>query len=226
MRVLLVEDNGRLAESLKQGLVDAGMVVDTVANGLYADQLLTHEDYDVVVLDLALPGIDGLEVLRRARARNDSVPVLVLTASAETVDRIHGLNAGADDYLPKPFDLAEVVARLRAIARRRAGRAHAVFESGCLRYDTVSRVFSIAGRMLSLPPREHALLELLVMNPNAPVSKQQLNQRMCNLDEAISPEAIDIYIHRLRKRLEPAGLRIRTLRGLGYLLETEGDAAA
>jgi len=226
VRVLLVEDNLKLAQSLKQGLGDAGMVVDSVGDGLHADQLLSHEDYDVVVLDLALPGIGGLEVLRRARARNDSVPVLVLTASGETSDRITGLNAGADDYLPKPFDLAELVARLRAIARRRVGRAHAVFESGRLRYDTVSRLFTLAGRMLTLPPREHALLELLMSQPGSPVSKQRLADRMCTLDDAISPEAIDIYIHRLRKRLEGAGMRIRTLRGLGYLLESDDDAAA
>jgi two-component system response regulator TctD len=226
MRVLLVEDNLKLAQSLKLGLAEAGMVVDAVADGLHADQLLSHEDYDVVVLDLALPGMTGMEVLRRARARNNDIPVLVLTASGETSDRINGLNAGADDYLPKPFDLAEVVARLRAIARRRAGRAHAVFDAGRLRYDTVSRLFSLDGQMLSLPPREHALLELLVMHPGAPVSKQRLGDRMCTLEEAISPEAIDIYIHRLRKRLEPAGLRIRTLRGLGYLLEADSDAPA
>jgi two-component system response regulator TctD len=226
VRVLLVEDNLKLAESLRQGLSDAGMVVDSVADGLHADQLLSHEDYDVVVLDLALPRLGGLEVLRRARERDNSVPVLVLTASGETADRIAGLNAGADDYLPKPFDLAELVARLRAIARRRVGRAHSVFESGHLRYDTVSRMFTLAGQTLTLPPREHALLELLIAQPGSPVSKQRLADRMCTLEQAISAEAIDIYIHRLRKRLEPAGMHIRTLRGLGYLLETDGDAAA
>jgi two-component system response regulator TctD len=226
VRVLLVEDNVKLAESLKQGLRDAGMVVDSVADGLHADQLIAREDFDVVVLDLALPGIGGLEVLRRARTRGDSVPVIVLTASGETADRVTGLNAGADDYLPKPFDLDELVARLRAIARRRAGRAHAVFESGRLRYDMVSRLFTLAGQRLTLPPREHALLELLVSHPGSPVSKRRLGDHMCTLEEALSPEAIDIYIHRLRKRLEPAGIRIRTLRGLGYLLESDADAAA
>jgi two-component system response regulator TctD len=226
VRVLLVEDNLKLAESLKQGLGTAGMVVDAVGDGLHADQLLCHEEYDVVVLDLSLPGISGLEVLRRTRTRSNGVPVLILTASGETEDRVHGLNAGADDYLPKPFDLAELVARLRAIARRRVGRAHPVFECGRLRYDTVSRVFSVDGDRLSLPPREHAVLEFLVAQPGSPVSKQLLCNRMCTLDEAISPEAIDIYIHRLRKRLEGAGVRIRTLRGLGYLLESPGHAPA
>lgn len=226
MRVLLVEDNPKLADSVKQGLTGAGMVVDTVSDGLQADQLLAHEEYDVVVLDLALPGIGGLEVLRRARARNNTVPVLVLTASGETADRINGLNAGADDYLPKPFDLGEVVARLRAIARRRVGRAHPVFECGRLKYDSVSRLFNVDGHTLTLPPREHAVLEFLVSQPGSPVSKQVLCDRMCSLDEAISPEAIDIYIHRLRKRLEPHAMRIRTLRGLGYLLEAADDAPA
>jgi two-component system response regulator TctD len=226
MRVLLVEDNPKLAQTLQQGLSGAGMVTDTVHDGLHADQLLAHEDYDVVVLDLALPGLPGLEVLRRARARDSAVPVLILTASGETADRVHGLNEGADDYLAKPFDLSELVARLRAIARRRVGRAHAVFECGRLRYDTVSRIFSVDGNALSLPPREHAVLELLVAHPGSPVSKQVLCDRMCTLDESVSPEAIDIYIHRLRKRLEGGGMRIRTLRGLGYLLEAGGDAPA
>ena len=226
LRVLLVEDNLRLAESLNQGLSGAGMVVDTVSDGLHADQLLAHEDYDVVVLDLALPGMDGLEVLRRARMRDNLVPVLVLTASGETSDRVHGLNAGADDYLPKPFDLAELVARLRAIGRRRVGHAHAVFVSGPLRYDTVSRLFTLAGQVLPLPPREHAVLEFLVAQPGAPVSKHVICDRMCTLHESISPEAIDIYIHRLRKRLEPSGMRIKTLRGLGYLLDAVDDAFA
>ena len=119
MRVLLVEDNRKLAEYLGQGLVEAGMVLDKVSDGLHADQLLSHEDYDVVVLDLSLPGLDGFEVLQRARSRGSDVPVLILTASGETADRVRGLNAGADDYLPKPFDLTELVARLRAIGRRR-----------------------------------------------------------------------------------------------------------
>jgi two-component system response regulator TctD len=226
MRVLLVEDNLKLAHTLKQGLAGAGMVADAVSDGLHADQLLVYEDYDIVVLDLALPGIGGLEVLRRARARNNTVPVLILTASGETADRVHGLNAGADDYLPKPFDLAELVARLRAIARRRHGRAHAVFECGRLRYDTVSRLFTVDGRPLPLPPREHAVLEFLVAQPGSPVSKQVLCDRICTLDEALSPDAIEIYVYRLRKRLEGAGTHIRTLRGLGYLLEPTGDAPA
>jgi two-component system response regulator TctD len=223
---LLVEDNLKLARSLTEGLGGAGMVVDTVANGLHADQLLAHESFDVVVLDLALPGVGGLEVMRRARARSDDVPILVLTASGETADRVAGLNAGADDYLPKPFELAELIARLRAIARRRVGRAHPVFDCGGLRYDSVSRLFSAEGRRLTLPPREHTLLELLIAQPGSPVSKQVLCDRMCTLDESVSPEAIDIYIHRLRRRLDGAGVRIRTLRGLGYLLEAGGDAPA
>ena len=226
MRVLLVEDNLKLAQSLQAGLGGAGMVVDAVGNGLHADQLLAHESFDVVVLDLALPGIGGLEVMRRARARHDDVPILVLTASGETADRVAGLNAGADDYLPKPFELSELVARLRAIARRRSGRAHPVFDCGKLRYDSVSRLFTTGGQRLSLPPREHAVLELLIAQPGAPVSKQTLCDRMCTLDESVSPEAIDIYIHRLRKRLEGTAVRIRTLRGLGYLLEPGDDAAA
>ena len=141
MRLLLVEDSQRLARSLVAGLTQAGMVVDAVVDGIQADQLLSGEPYDAVVLDLALPRLDGLEVLRRARDRGNDVPVLILTASGETADRVRGLNAGADDYLPKPFDLAELVARLRALGRRHSGHAHVLFALGALTFDSVTQLF-------------------------------------------------------------------------------------
>lgn len=225
MRVLLVEDSARLARSLTAALRDAGMVVDAVADGLQAEQALAAEDYDAAVLDLALPRLDGMAVLRRARARGSDVPVLILTASGETADRVRGLNAGADDYLAKPCDLDELVARLRAIGRRRAGRAHAVFTVGLLRYDAVDQCFQFGTERLLLPPREHQVLEVLVTHAGRPVSKATMCSRLCSLDEAITPDAIEIYVHRLRRRLPPEGPQIRTLRGLGYLLECAGATA-
>jgi two-component system, OmpR family, response regulator TctD len=229
--VLIVEDEEHLATGIKFNLELEGYEVDVVADGTLALERLVPASgeppaYDLVILDVMLPGTDGFAVAARMREASNYTPILMLTAKSLPDDVVHGLEVGADDYLPKPFDLAELVARLRAIARRRVGRAHAVFECGRLRYDTVSRIFSVDGHALSLPPREHGVLELLVAQPGSPVSKQVLCDRLCTLDEAISPEAIDIYIHRLRKRLEGAGMRIRTLRGLGYLLEAGGDAPA
>jgi two-component system response regulator TctD len=225
MRALLVEDNPRLLRSLTDGLSAAGMVLDCVSDGLHADQMLQVEDYDVVVLDIALPGLSGLEVLQRARARGSDVPVLILTASGDTPQRVRGLNAGADDYLPKPFELSELVARLRAIARRRSGRAHAIFRVGSLTYDSVGLVFSLNDQALPLPPREHGVLEALITRAGRSVSKQALGACLCSLDDAVSAEAVELYIHRLRKKLEGHGICIRTLRGLGYRLE-EGNGAA
>jgi two-component system response regulator TctD len=226
MRVLLVEDNFKLIRSLVAGLSQAGMVVDPVSDGLHADQMLRSEDYDAVVLDLALPRLDGFEVLQRARARGADVPMLILSASGELPDRVRGLNAGADDYLPKPFELAELVARLRALARRRVGRAQAVFRIGRLTCDTVGRVFAVDGATLSLTPREQGVLEALVMQAGRPVAKARLSDRLCTLEEALSLQAVEIYVHRLRRKLEGSGIRIRTLRGLGYLLERLEDEPA
>ena len=226
MRTLLIEDNPKLVRTLAAELRTAGMVLDTVADGLHADALLQMERYDVVILDLGLPSLDGIEVLRRIRARGDDVPVLILTASGEVPDRVRGLNAGADDYLPKPFDLHKLVARLRALARRHRGRAHAVFKVGALSYDSVAMQFHIAGKPLELPRREHGVLEILVTRSGQPVSKRDISGQLCSLDDAVSPEALELYVHRLRRRLEGSGASIRTLRGLGYRLEAVDDAPA
>ena len=219
MRTLLVEDNPKLVATLRAGLGAAGMVLDSVATGQHAEQLLQTEHYDVVVLDLELPDMGGMQVLQRARARGDDVPVLILTASGEPPDRVRGLNAGADDYLAKPFDLEELVARLRAIARRRLGRAHSLFEVGRLCYDSVVMQFSVAGLALELPRREHHVLETLITRAGRPVSKHEMGAHLCSLDDAVSAEAVEVYVHRLRRRLEGSGVTIRTLRGLGYRLE-------
>jgi len=226
MRLLLVEDSQRLARTLVAGLSQAGMVVDAVGDGIHADQLLSGEPYDGVVLDLALPRLDGLEVLRRARERGNKVPVLILTASGETADRVHGLNAGADDYLAKPFDLAELVARLRALRRRSNGHAHVLFALGALTFDSVTQVFRVGEQPLALTPREHQVLEVLITHAGRPVRKAAVCGRLCTLDDAVTPDAIEIYVHRLRKRLAGSGTHIRTLRGLGYLLEPATETIA
>ena len=180
-----------------------------------------------VVLDLALPHLDGIEILRRLRERGDKVPVMFLTASGDTWDRVQGLNAGADDYLPKPFVLAELEARVRALHRRNVGAGQAVLQVGALGFDTASRRFMLHGRpVLDLPPREHDLLEMLITHTGQPVSKGLLADRLRNAAVVLSNEAVEVYVHRLRKRLEGSGAVIHTLRGLGYVLEAIIDAPA
>ncbi len=223
MRVLLAEDNPQLLRSLARALGESGMVLDCVEDGLHADQLLQVQSYDVLVLDLTLPRLDGLDVLRRLRARGSGLPVLILTARGGTDDRVRGLNEGADDYLPKPFDLAELEARIRALARRSHGHASSLLRAGRLSYDSVSRLFRLDERKLALPPREHGVLELLMLHAASPVSKDRLCDQLCSLDDAVSRDAIEIYVHRLRKKLEGSGVAIRTLRGLGYMLEVVGQ---
>jgi DNA-binding response OmpR family regulator len=233
MRILLIEDQASLVRTLTDSLGALGIQVQACGDGLLADAALRQHAFDVVVLDLALPGIGGLEVLRRLRRRADNVPVLVLTASGETLDRVTGLNAGADDYLPKPFDLAELEARLRALYRRSLGAVHAALQVATLAFDTVSRRFTLAGRALDLPPREHDLLEALIAQSPRPVSKQTLAERLRSSDAVLSHDALEVYVYRLRRRLEGSGAAIHTLRGLGYVLEAVpggagagGDAAA
>lgn len=226
MRILLVEDHLQLVVTLTQSLGALGISVDTRADGEAAEQALRRHDYDIVVLDLALPRLPGLEVLRRLRQRGDTVPVLVLTASGDTPDRVYGLNAGADDYLAKPFELSELEARLRALFRRRLMTAQAVLCVGSLAFDTVTRRFTVRDAWLDLPPREHDLLEGLIVHAGRPVNKLALAARLSSADTVLSHEALEIYVHRLRRRLEGSGAAIRTLRGLGYLLEAVDAAPA
>jgi DNA-binding response OmpR family regulator len=226
MRILLIEDQETLVRTLTKSLGVLGIQVQACGDGLQADQLLQRHSFDVVVLDLALPGINGLELLRRVRQRGDAVPVLVLTASGETSHRVEGLNAGADDYLAKPFALAELEARMRALHRRSVGALHSALSVAALEYDTHSRRFRVHGKALDLPPREHDLLEALVMHAESPVSKELLAERLRSSDAVLSHDALEVYIHRLRRRLEGSGAAIYTLRGLGYVLEVERGAPA
>ncbi|MBR0567042.1 response regulator [Azoarcus sp. L1K30] len=219
MRLLLVEDHADLAEWVSKALNHAGYAVDVMSRGDHADHALLTQPYDVVVLDLSLPGLDGLEVLKRMRARETTAhtPVLVLTARGSTEDRVRGLNLGADDYLPKPFDLSELEARIKALLRR-AGNLVPVVRIGRLEFDTGSRLARVDGKPLALTPRELAVLEVLISRQGRPVARETLFEKVFAFDEEARAEAIEIYVHRLRKKLDGSGAVVTTLRGLGYLL--------
>lgn len=219
MRVLLVEDNQDLAAGLCQALAQDGYAVDHLDDGAEAEALLAAQPYDALVLDLSLPGMDGLEVLARYRNRGGNAPVLILTARGDLPDRITGLDRGADDYLVKPFDLAELQARLRALLRRASSARSAELRCGALLLDQAGRRASLDGRPLDLPRRELSVLEILLLRAGRVVSKDQIAEHLFGFDDEAGPNAVELYIHRLRKKLGPDAPRIRTIRGLGYLLE-------
>lgn len=206
MRLLLAEDNRELAHWLEKALVQNGFAVDCVFDGLAADHLLHSETYALAVLDINMPGIDGLEVVQ------------LLTARSAVADRVKGLNAGADDYLPKPFELEELDARLRALLRRSAGQVQELQQLGDLAFHDEG-YFLLQQQPLALTPRELALLTVLMYRRTRPVSRQQLFEQVFSLNDEVSPESIELYIHRLRKKLQGSNVRITTLRGLGYVLE-------
>jgi two-component system, OmpR family, response regulator TctD len=219
MRVLLVEDNPNLAQSLCAALTTTHLTVDHMADGEAADHVLHTQDYALVILDLALPRLSGIEVLRRLRARRSVVPVLILTAYGSVEDRVRGLNLGADDYLAKPFELTELEARVRALLRRSHGLEHTQINCGALTYDSIERSFRLAGNALALTPRERSVLEVLALRNGRAINKDTLSEKIFGLDESVNSDAIEIYVYRLRKKLEGSGVAIVTLRGLGYLLE-------
>lgn len=223
MRILLVEDDSALRDTLVQALRQAGYGVDPVADGGVADHALTVGGYDLVVLDLGLPNVDGTEVLRRMRGRQDRTPVLVLTARDEITERVHGLKIGADDYLTKPFALPELEARVAALIRRSTG-SMTLLVHGPLVMDTAHRTLSFDGSPVEISVRELEILEALMQRPGQVVIKTKLAQQISHWDAEVGTNAIEVYIHRLRKKLEPCGIRIRTLHGLGYLLEPTDEA--
>lgn len=219
MRILLVEDHPQLAESVAQALRAGGWTVDLLNDGVAADLALSTEDYALAILDVGLPRLDGFQVLSRLRKRGKTLPVLMLTARGEVTDRVHGLNLGADDYLAKPFELSELEARVKALLRRSVAAGERQQRCGSLVYDLDARRFSLQEQPLSLTSREQAVLEALITRPGRVMSKDQLAAQVFGLDEDASADAIEIYIHRLRKKLEGSAVRIVTFRGLGYLLE-------
>jgi len=223
MRILIAEDDQVLADGLLRSLRASGAAVDHVASGTDADAaLLAHGDFDLLILDMGLPRLHGLDVLKRLRARGASLPVLVLTAADGVEERVKGLDFGADDYMAKPFSLQELEARVRALTRRGMGGTTSSIKHGPLVYDQAGRVASIDGRMVELSARELGLLEVLLQRAGRLVSKDQLVERLCEWGEEVSNNAIEVYIHRLRKKIEHGPIRIATVRGLGYCLEKIG----
>jgi len=218
MRLLLVEDNQSLADWLCRTLRKQRYTVDWIDNGADADFVLRSETFDLVILDLTLPKLDGHEVLQRLRARGNRTPVLVLTADNTTHSRVSELDHGADDYVAKPFEVEELEARIRVLLRRSSQVAQPLIDCGNLVYDSNAHEFTLAGLPLSLTPRERAVLEVLAMKMGSTVSKPALAHSLYSIDENLSVDAIEIYVHRLRKKLEGSDATIVTLRGLGYVL--------
>jgi two-component system OmpR family response regulator len=224
MRILLVEDDTLLADVLQRALAQSAYAVDVAASGSLADSALAMHAYDAVVLDVGLPGLSGFEVLQRLRARKARVPVLILTALDSLEDRVRGLDLGADDYLTKPFDLPELEARVRALLRRGHGSTTPELVHGRLRFDTAGRRLYHDGIPVELSAHELALFELLLMKAGRVVSKEHMANHLYGWGDEVGPNAIEVSVYRVRKKLEPLGCRIRTVRGMGYLLEHD-DAA-
>jgi two-component system, OmpR family, response regulator len=220
MRILIAEDDQVLADGLLRTLRGSGAAVDHVTDGAQAEAaLMTNKEIDLLILDLGLPKLHGLEVLKRLRSRGSTLPVLILTAADSVDERVKGLDFGADDYMAKPFSLQELEARVRALTRRSVGAASTLIKHGPLHYDQAGRVATIDGKMVDLSARELGLLEVLLVRAGRLVSKDQLVERLCEWGEEVSNNAIEVYIHRLRKKIEKGPIRIATVRGLGYCLE-------
>lgn len=216
MRLLLAEDDSMIGEAVQKGLRQEGFVVDWVQDGKQAQLALqNHPDcYAVFLLDLGLPRLAGLTVLKELRHRGDSIPVLILTARDAVSDRVLGFNSGADDYLVKPFDLDELIARIRALARRRSGRAQPLIEYGSLSLNPVTREVIQKGQAVSVSPREFALLHALLENPGAVLSRARLEEKLYGWNEEVESNAVEVHIHNLRKKLGSAVLL--NVRGMGY----------
>ena len=219
MRILLAEDDSVLADGLTRSLRQSVYVTDCVSNGQEADNALSAQDFDLLILDLDLPKMSGLDVLRRLRSRDSRIPVLILTAGDSVEQRVKALDLGADDYMAKPFALSELEARVRALTRRGAGGGPTIIKHGPLSFDQVGRIAYLHEHMLDLSARELGLLEVLLQRSGRLVSKDQLVDHLCEWGEEVSNNAIEVYVHRLRKKIETEGVRIATVRGLGYCLE-------
>jgi two-component system, OmpR family, response regulator len=221
--LLLVEDDLPLAEALTTLLVSSGYAVDCVHDGEAAKALVAAEQFDLMILDLNLPELDGLSVLRVMRAQGNRAAVMILTARGAAEDRVRGLDLGADDYMAKPFDIREFEARVRSLLRRQAGLRSSTVSLGPLSLDLTTRQYVAHDEILDLPPRERALLELMLTRAGKVVAKEAIVQSLTSLEDILSDNAIEQYISRLRRRLQPLGLTLRTVRGIGYLLEKPAD---
>ena len=216
MRILLVEDDPQLGDGLMIGLRQAGFAVDWLRDGNAADQALQSETFDLVVLDLGLPKLSGMEVLQRARSRDLATPILILTARDATGDKVAGLDAGADDYLVKPIDLDELTARIRALTRRSAGRAAPLLVHGDLALDPAAHCVTLAGQPVELSSREFSLLQMLLESAGRVLTRSQLEQSVYGWRDEPDSNALEVHIHHLRKKL--GSDLIRTLRGVGYTI--------
>ncbi|MGE6781397.1 response regulator transcription factor [Ensifer adhaerens] len=224
MRIFLVEDTRDVGEAISRRLEKVGHTVDWQTDGQAAADILEFTDYDLVILDVMLPGLDGFEILRHLRARKKTTPVLVLTARSEIEDRVGALDLGADDYLVKPFDFRELEARTRVLLRRRQGDPTNVIECGDLVLDRNSRSVRVGNREVQLKRREITLLEVLAARPGRVFSKDELLDRLFGFDENVNPNAVELYVGRLRKKIEGSSVRIVTIRGLGYQLVADEAA--
>ena len=223
MRILLAEDDRILADGLYRSFGQNGHATDCVTDGHAADEALQKNVYDLVVLDIGLPGRDGFQILSNLRQRRSDIPVLLLTARDTVEDRVTGLDLGADDYLTKPFSLQELEARIRALIRRRHGITDPIITYGALRFDVSGKRATVNGTPLDLSAKEIAVLEILLLRAGRVVKKEHLIEKIYNWDKAIGQNAVEVCVHRLRKKLEPSGINIRTVRGLGYLLDKHVD---
>ena len=221
MRVLVIEDDTTLGHALEEFLTDQGYAVDWLTDGDRVAGALSAQSYELLLLDLNLPGKSGLDILRQLRAEGNQLPVLILTARDGLVDRVAGLDAGADDYVTKPFDLPELAARVRVFARRRTGQVQPLIEVGPLVFDTVGREVRVSGNRLNLSVRELSVLEMLMARVSRVVTKRQIVNSLSAWDADFSENAVEVYVYRLRKRLEGTGASIQTVRGFGYMLEVD-----
>lgn len=224
MHILLAEDDQVLADGLQRSLRAGGYAVDHVFTGTEADAALRTKTFDIVILDLGLPKMSGLEVLKLMRSRKVTTPVLILTAADSVEQRVRGLDLGADDYMPKPFALTELEARIRALVRRRTGEANPTIHRGRLSFDQTSRTAFVDEVPIDLSAREVGILEVLLQRAGRLVSKEQLVEHLYEWESEVSHNAIEVYIHRLRKKIEHAGLKVATVRGLGYSLQRTDEA--
>jgi len=219
VRILITEDDPSLGEALSFALGQAGYAVDHVSNGLQADEALKSDVFGMLILDLGLPKLDGFEVLKRLRRRNPAMPVLILSGREKPEEKVTGLDLGADDYIVKPFSLNELLARVRALLRRGRDAAPPVVNFGSLSYDTIQRTAAVAGRAITLSLHETGVLEVLLHRFGRVVSKGQLVEQLYSYDKEVSQNAIEVYVHRLRKKLDGAGVSVQTSYGRGYLLD-------
>ncbi len=222
MRILLVEDDALLGDAIQAGLKQSGYAVDWMRDGVTADQALSTEAYAAVVLDLGLPRLDGLEVLRRLRSRGAALPVLILTARDTVDDRIKGLDAGADDYLLKPFDMGELAARLRALVRRASGKAELLLQAGGVQLDPAAHRVLYRDQVVELSPKEFAVLHALILSTGKVLSRAQLEEQLYAWGEEVESNAVEVHIHHLRRKLFPE--LIETIRGVGYLIRDDKKA--